>query len=113
MRLKQIRSMMCNEGWPYYKGGKKHPPNPLACVECESMCLGGVEYLKYIPDKEFRALLCGGDCANCRQPCNLRRLALMRKIKPRVVRPRAKPKKRTWVEIAMRPYNERHAFDNK
>lgn len=114
MRLKEIRSIMCDEGWPYAKGNrgmKSGPPNPLACAECESMCLGGVEYLKRIPDKEFRALLCGGDCANCRQPCNLRRLALMRKIKPHIVRPREKPKARTWLEIAMRPYNERHAFD--
>lgn len=116
MRLKEIRAMMCDEGWPYKKtksGMRNGQPNPLACAECESMCLGGVEYLKKIPDKEFRALLCGGDCANCRQPCNLRRLALMRKIKPRVVRPRAKPKARTWLDIAMRPYNERHAFDTR
>ena len=116
MRLKEIREMMCDEGWPHYKGHKgmvSGPPNPLACAECESMFLGGVEYLKYIPDEEFRALLCGGDCANCRQPCNLRRLALMRKIKPRVVRKRKNEKRKTWLGIAMRPYDERHAFDKK
>lgn len=112
MKIAEIRAMMCDEGWPHKKGRKTNP-NPLACAECESMCLGGVELLKKIPDKEFRALLCGGDCANCRQPCNLRRLALMRKIKPCIVRPRAKRKARTWLDIAMRPYNEQHAFDER
>lgn len=110
MRMKQIREMMCDEGWPKVKGKPKLPPNPLACAECESMCLGGVELLKKIKEDEFQALLCGGDCDTCRQPCNLRRIALMRKIRPKVVRPRErKPQSKTWwLDIAMRPYNERH-----
>lgn len=102
--IKLIRSMMCDEGWP--SNGK---PNPLACAECESMCLGGVEYLKKIKEDEFRDLLCGADCDTCRQPCNLRRIALMRKIKPRVIRPRKKAKPKTWLEIALRPYYERRS----
>lgn len=108
MRIKEIRSLMCDEGWPSKSYRNPHPePNPLACAECESMCLGGVEYLKKLKEDEFRALLCGADCNTCRQPCNLRRIALMRKIKPPVIRQRAKPKCKTWLEIAMRPYNER------
>lgn len=111
MRMKEIRSMMCDEAWPYVKikGVYKYgQPNPLACAECESVCFGGVQYLKKIPEKEFQALLCGGDCANCRQPCNLRRIAMMRKIKPPVVRKREKPKNRTFLETAMEPYYLRH-----
>jgi hypothetical protein len=108
MRLTEIRAIMCDEGWPHVKG-KKTQPNPLACAECESICLGGVELLKKIPDAEFRALLCGGDCETCRQPCNLRRLAFMRKIKPIVVR----HKPSTWIDIAMWPYNQRHAFEER
>lgn len=107
MRIKEIRSLMCDEGWPHFRGRKNQKPNPLACAECESMCLGGVEYLKKLKEDDFRALLCGADCDTCRQPCNLRRIALMRKIKPPVIRQRAKPKCKTWLEIAMRPYNER------
>lgn len=112
MRIKHIRSMMCDEAWP---DGKDKPLNALACAECESMCLGGVEMLKHINEEEFQVLLCGGDCDSCRQPCNLRRIALMRKIKPAavVVKAKAKPKRRTWVEIAMRPYLERRAADGK
>lgn len=108
MRLKEISSIMCDEGWPDIKGKPIQKPNLLACAECESMCLGGVELLKKIKDEEFQALLCGGDCNACRQPCNLRRIAIMRKIKPPVIRQRAKPKCKTWLEIAMRPYTERH-----
>lgn len=108
MRMSEIRSLMCDEGWPYVKGGKKYPPNPVACAECESVCLGGVQYLKKIHEKEFQALLCGGDCANCRQPCNLRRIAMMRKIKPPVVRKRQKPKNRTFWDIALKPYYDHH-----
>jgi hypothetical protein len=107
MRMKEIRAMMCDEGWPHIKG-RKTQPNPLACAECESMCLGCVQLLKKINDEEFRDLLCGGDCANCRQPCNLRRLAIMRKIKPAVVRKREKPKASTWLDIALKPYYDRH-----
>lgn len=116
MRLKEIRAMMCDEGWPNKrtnKGVRIGQPNPLACVECESMCLGGVEYLKKVKADEFQALLCGGDCENCRQPCNLRRIALMRKIKPPVVRKREKPRQRSWLDIALKPYNERHALDKR
>ena len=108
MRMSEIRSIMCDEGWPYVKGGKKQPPNPLACVECDSMCLGGVEYLKRMKETEFQGLLCGADCDTCRQPCNLRRIAIMRRIKPVKVIARAKPKRKTWLEIAMRPYYERN-----
>ena len=110
MRMKEIRSKMCEEGWPTVRG-VKNTPNPLSCAECESMCLGGLEYLKKIKEDEFQALLCGGDCENCRQPCNLRRIALMRKIKPMalLVRPKErKPKSENWwLDIAMRPYIER------
>lgn len=109
MRMREIRSLMCDEGWPT-KGNKS--PNPLACAECESMCLGGVEYLKKMKDDDFRTLLCGGDCETCRQPCNLRRLAIMRRIKPPVIRARSKPKRKTWTEIAMRPYLERRMQSN-
>ena len=80
--MNEIHAIMCDEGWLHIKG-KRTKPTPLACVECESMCLGGVELLKKITDKEFLALMCGADCNTCRQPCNLRRLALMRKIKPK------------------------------
>lgn len=107
MKLKQIRDRMCTDGWS--QNGKRYAkePNPLACAECESMCLGGAELLRTIPEEKFRELLCGADCETCRQPCNLRRIALMRQIKPRVVRKREKPKCKTWEEIAMRPYWER------
>ena len=111
MRMKEIRSMMCDEAWPYIKTKnvyKYGQPNPLACAECESTCLGGVQYLKQLPEKEFRALMCGADCNTCRQPCNLRRIAIMRKIKPPVVRKREKPKNRTFLDIAMQPYYVRH-----
>ena len=111
MRMNEIRTMMCDEALPYDKtnrGWKYGKPNPVACAECESVCLGGIEYLKKIPDNEFQALLCGGDCDTCRQPCNLRRLALMRKIRPHVVRKREKPRNRTFLDIAMEPYYQRH-----
>lgn len=113
MKIKQIRAIMCDEGWPTFHDRKNQQPNPLACAECESMCLGGVELLKKIKEDEFQALLCGGDCETCRQPCNLRRIALMRKIKPPVIRRREKPKQKSWLEIAMRPYYERRKHDTQ
>lgn len=108
MNQKSIRTMMCDEACRKDSITRKwREVNPLACAECESMCLGGVEYLKRMKEDDFRELLCGADCDTCRQPCNLWRIALMRKIKPHVIRRREKPKCRTWLEIAMRPYLER------
>ena len=120
MKAKELCALVCDEAWPQIRG-KKTQPNPLACVECESMCLGGVELLKQIPDDQFVSLLCGGDCDTCRQPCNMRRIALARKLKPpavrepkpRTVRKRRKPRSIPWIWIAMRPYNERHEIDNR
>jgi len=106
MRIKEIRELMCDDGWPtvHTKSSRRGEPNPMACVEGESMCLGGVQYLKQMKEEDFRELLCGGDCNTCRQPCNLRRLALMRKIKPIVVRPKAKPRRLSFYDMAMKPY---------
>lgn len=82
------------------------------------MCLGGVELLKKLNEDDFQGLLCGADCDTCRQPCNLRRIALMRNIKPPVVRHKppviqqdGKPNYQSWLEIAMRPYYERRRKD--
>lgn len=116
---KSLRLEMCEIGWPNKKAGRPSKPNPLACAECESMCGGGVELLRTISADDFRALLCGGDCETCRQPCNLRRIALARGIKPEPVRkkrPAAKKRKEAkvepwWIEIALKPYNERRNRD--
>ena len=79
--------------------------------------------MKTIGADDFRALLCGGECETCRQPCNLRRIAAARGIRPEAVKAeevkpkpaaakkRKKNKKITvsdkWIEIACRPYFER------
>lgn len=119
---RSLRLEMCEIGWPNKRGSK---PIPLACAECESMCGGGVELLQTISVEDFRALLCGGDCETCRQPCNLRRIAAARGIKPEAVKiqkdkpvaakaqkPAAKKRKTPvveawWIEIALKPYYER------
>lgn len=115
-----LRSMMCPVGWP----DNARKPIPLACAECESFCAGGFKCLKTISADDFRALLCGGECETCRQPCNLRRIAAARGIRPEAVKaeeakpkPAAVAKKRKknkkitvsdkWIEIACRPYFER------
>lgn len=114
-KKRSLRLEMCEIGWPNKRKGKASKPNPLACAECESMCGGGIELLETISVDDFRALLCGGDCETCRQPCNLRRIALARKIRPEAVKtqkPAAKKRKTPkveawWIEIALKPYYER------
>lgn len=50
-------------------------------------------------------LLCGADCDTCRQPCNLRRIALMRNIT--IANSHKEKMRKSWLKIALRPYNER------
>lgn len=139
MTLKEIRSRMCDEGWliTYKHRDRLNKPNPLACVECESMCSGGLDYLSSMPADEFRELLCGADCDTCRQPCNLRRIALRRKIRPKVVhmpepahrhkpvrrpekarrpkvpRPRTITHRLSFSDYAMIPYYQKHPYPEK
>lgn len=106
MNYKGLYISLCDDAYPNEKGGRRkkgRKPNPLACAECESPCEWGLELLKTIDVKEYKALLCGADCEVCRQPCNLRRVTYMRGIK--WVRTK---KKKGWMYVAMRPYTERH-----
>lgn len=106
MSGKALWMSLCEDAYPSESGGKRRKgrkANPLACAECESPCEWGLELLKTISDKEYKALLCGADCEACRQPCNLRRVTYMRGIK--WVRTK---KKKGWMYVAMRPYTERH-----
>lgn len=80
--------------------------NPVACVECEAPCVYGLTMLEKLPKQEFEALQCGATCETCRQPCNLRRIALRRGIQ--WVSHKVKMQ-RTWMDAVMRPYYERRA----
>lgn len=100
---------LCDDAYPNDKDGKRRRgrmANPLACAECESPCMYGIELLKTIDEKAFQELMCGADCNTCIQPCNLRRVALMRNIK--WVNHRERMQK-SWMYIAMKPYYEREA----
>jgi len=45
----------------------------MACVECQSPCGYGLRYLTLLTPEERKEYSCGGDCAECPQPCNLYR----------------------------------------
>lgn len=103
-----LHIMLCDDAYPTDRDGKRYrgrKKNPLACAECESPCWWGIEMLKALSEKEFAELLCGADCDTCRQPCNLRRIALMRSITWAKAHKGKRPK--GWFDIALRPYNER------
>lgn len=96
---------LCDDAYPSERGGRRRSgrkANPLACAECESPCEWGIELLKTIDEKEYKALLCGADCEACRQPCNLRRVTYMRGIK--LVKPQ---KQKSWMCVALRPHLEK------
>ena len=108
MRKKDLYTNLCDEAYPTDSDGKRRRGrtfNPVACAECESPCVYGIELLKTIDEKEFRELLCGADCETCREPCNIRRIALMRKIT--MANSHKEKMRKTWLSIAMRPYHER------
>lgn len=52
-------------------GYKRRVVDATACAECESTCAYGVRYLRLMTEKELKAITCGANCRDCRQPCNL------------------------------------------
>ncbi len=103
MAYAKIEHLLCDEAKP--------GDGLTACAECESPCEYGKRALAEADDRTLAGLMCGADCETCRQPCNLRRVVTARGLKPAQHRP-AVSRKRTmqagWIDIAMRPYIERH-----
>ena len=85
--------------------GRVEKINLTACAECESPCTYGMEMLEALDKKAFEALQCGASCEQCRQPCNLRRIAIRRGIQ--WVSKKEKMQE-SWLHVAMRPYHERN-----
>ena len=107
MQYNDLHVKLCEDAYPTDKDGRRRRGrtiNAAACAECESPCVWGFDMLKGLDEKAFRELLCGADCRTCRQPCNLRRIALMRDI---IWLSRKEKVHKTWLKIAMRPYYER------
>lgn len=114
MKKKLLYIELCDEAYPNDSDGKRRKgrePNPVACAECESPCVYGIELLKTIEEKAFRELLCGADCKECRQPCNIRRIALMRNIV--WANSQREKVRKAWLNIAMKPYYDRRRKGGK
>ena len=80
----RLEGFLCDEArYIIGRGGRKvgadghdsrrRKVDPMACVECQSPCGYGLRYLTLLTPEERKEYRCGGDCAECPQPCNLYR----------------------------------------
>ena len=80
----RLEGFLCDEArYIIGRGGRKvgadghdsrrRKVDPMACVKCQSPCGYGLRYLTLLTPEERKEYRCGGDCAECPQPCNLYR----------------------------------------